>query len=392
MNAGTGLVRGDVVIFLDADDVLEPHAVERIARAFADDPDLVRVHYRLRVMDALGRDTGEIKPPLRLGLARRQPGPPDASHAIRRRVAPDQRERVLGPRPETDPPDPRGRLPARRRLVPGPRLVAPRDRSAPSRSRSDATACTGRTASPAPAARLDLEHLSETVGYAESTRRHLLRNARLAGIDHDARRTASMCDVANRAVLMRVGPRAARGDRDSRMGLRGSGRGPPPGRRDVGPADEGHVPPLARRHARRTARRRAVARRALPAAGAPPGHQPLAGRAPPLVRILLVTPMPPSLEAPGAIPRLLHACVTGLGALHEITLVTRRGPRPVGARGRGPPRGDRPRRPRRPADAPRRCGAGGLAADGSCGDGSSAACRGARSGSTSRRSSASSIG
>ena len=69
MNAGTGHLRGDVVLFLDADDALEPQAVERIARAFADDPDLARVHYRLRVMDALGRDTGEIKPPLRLGLA-----------------------------------------------------------------------------------------------------------------------------------------------------------------------------------------------------------------------------------------------------------------------------------------------------------------------------------
>ena len=46
------------------------------------------------------------------------------------------------------------------------------------------------------------------------------------------------------------------------------------------------------------------------------------------MRILLVTPMPPSPEAPGAIPRLLHACVTGLGALHQITLVTVAGPDP----------------------------------------------------------------
>ena len=64
------LVRGEVVLFLDADDVLEPFAAERVARAFADEPGLARVHYRLRVMDASGRDTGEIKPPLRLGLAR----------------------------------------------------------------------------------------------------------------------------------------------------------------------------------------------------------------------------------------------------------------------------------------------------------------------------------
>jgi glycosyltransferase involved in cell wall biosynthesis len=40
------------------------------------------------------------------------------------------------------------------------------------------------------------------------------------------------------------------------------------------------------------------------------------------VRILLVTPMPPRPEAPGAIPLVLHALVTGLRARHEITLVT----------------------------------------------------------------------
>lgn len=46
------------------------------------------------------------------------------------------------------------------------------------------------------------------------------------------------------------------------------------------------------------------------------------------MRILLITPMPPSGEAPGAIPRLLHACVAGLGAHHEVTLVTVAGPDP----------------------------------------------------------------
>jgi glycosyltransferase involved in cell wall biosynthesis len=40
------------------------------------------------------------------------------------------------------------------------------------------------------------------------------------------------------------------------------------------------------------------------------------------VRILLVTPMPPRAEAPGAIPLVLHAQLVGLRDRHELTLVT----------------------------------------------------------------------
>lgn len=40
------------------------------------------------------------------------------------------------------------------------------------------------------------------------------------------------------------------------------------------------------------------------------------------MKILLVTPMPPRAEAPGAIPLVLHALLTGLRARHEVTLIT----------------------------------------------------------------------
>jgi len=40
------------------------------------------------------------------------------------------------------------------------------------------------------------------------------------------------------------------------------------------------------------------------------------------MKILLVTPMPPRPEAPGAIPLVLHALLTGLQTRHEVTLVT----------------------------------------------------------------------
>ncbi len=47
------------------------------------------------------------------------------------------------------------------------------------------------------------------------------------------------------------------------------------------------------------------------------------------MRILLVTPMPPQPQAPGAIPLVLHAELTGLIAHHTITLVTVAGPDPM---------------------------------------------------------------
>jgi glycosyltransferase involved in cell wall biosynthesis len=60
--AGLERSRGDIVLFLDADDVLVPHAAERIAAAFREQPGLARVHFRLAVADETGKPTGELKP------------------------------------------------------------------------------------------------------------------------------------------------------------------------------------------------------------------------------------------------------------------------------------------------------------------------------------------
>lgn len=53
-NAGFAASKGDIVIFLDADDLLESTALEMIARAWS--PDLVKVQYDLMVVDADGED------------------------------------------------------------------------------------------------------------------------------------------------------------------------------------------------------------------------------------------------------------------------------------------------------------------------------------------------
>lgn len=74
-NAGFAQSRGEIVIFLDADDSLRPEIVERVVGAFGAQRDVAKVMYRLAVVDAWGNPTGGIKPsahlPLRGGDLRR---------------------------------------------------------------------------------------------------------------------------------------------------------------------------------------------------------------------------------------------------------------------------------------------------------------------------------
>ena len=68
LNAGMEHCEGDVVVFLDADDTLHPEAAARVTAAFAADAGVSKVQYRMDVIDAAGRPSGEIKPPPHLPL------------------------------------------------------------------------------------------------------------------------------------------------------------------------------------------------------------------------------------------------------------------------------------------------------------------------------------
>jgi glycosyltransferase involved in cell wall biosynthesis len=62
LNAGIARCQGDVLVVLDADDVLRPQAADLVAAAFAADPGLVKVQFRMEVIDADGSRTGITKP------------------------------------------------------------------------------------------------------------------------------------------------------------------------------------------------------------------------------------------------------------------------------------------------------------------------------------------
>lgn len=67
-NAGFATSNGDIVIFLDADDILLPQIAGAVAMAFCHQPDAAKVMYRMAVVDAAGRPTGVIKPAPHLPL------------------------------------------------------------------------------------------------------------------------------------------------------------------------------------------------------------------------------------------------------------------------------------------------------------------------------------
>lgn len=75
-NAGLARGQGDIVIFLDADDVLLLGTVARVIQAFRAQPDAAKVQYRMEIIDGQGRRTGKLKPPdhllLRSGDLRRE--------------------------------------------------------------------------------------------------------------------------------------------------------------------------------------------------------------------------------------------------------------------------------------------------------------------------------
>lgn len=69
VNAGWACSQADVLIFLDADDLLFPDAAGAAAAAFSAQPELARVQWRMEVVDGEGRRTGAVNPSLDVAMA-----------------------------------------------------------------------------------------------------------------------------------------------------------------------------------------------------------------------------------------------------------------------------------------------------------------------------------
>jgi glycosyltransferase involved in cell wall biosynthesis len=105
LNAGFGVSKGEIILFLDADDYLLPETVERVVRIWT--PDVAKVQHRLSVIDATGHRL-RVEPPHDIPLPSGQvlplvlkkghyPAPPQSGNSFARSAL----ERIF-PLPETD--------------------------------------------------------------------------------------------------------------------------------------------------------------------------------------------------------------------------------------------------------------------------------------------------
>jgi glycosyltransferase involved in cell wall biosynthesis len=63
LNAGFARSNGDIIIFLDSDDILLPDTVGQVVEMFGAGSTTAKVMYRAEVIDAAGVQTGVVKPP-----------------------------------------------------------------------------------------------------------------------------------------------------------------------------------------------------------------------------------------------------------------------------------------------------------------------------------------
>jgi hypothetical protein len=228
LNAGFARSSADGVIFLDADDVLAPDAAARVAAVFATEPRVVKVQYRMQVIDEHGEPSGALKPfahlPLPQGDVRREATtfPFDlvwlatSGNAFRAEAL-----RRIMPIPEED-----FRGCADRYLV---HLVPLLGDVVSLQHVCAGYRVHGGNSYELPDSRLDLGHVRQSIAYVDSTKQALDTLIDELGLQRPYPRILSVSELANRLTSIRLEPELhpLPGDRRFRIladGLRATSR------------------------------------------------------------------------------------------------------------------------------------------------------------------------
>jgi len=205
INAGMEHCEGDVVIFLDADDVLRPEAAARAAAAFAADESVSKVQFRMETIGAEGQPTGEVKPAAHLPMpngdlrAAELAYPYDlvwmatSANAFRAEAV----RRILP-------------IPAQEYPLTGADWYLVHLTALLGRVVSLDEICAGyrvhgSNSYELEASELDLDHLRQAIGFAASTSRELLRLAEELEMPRPER-ILSIADLANRMTSVKIEP------------------------------------------------------------------------------------------------------------------------------------------------------------------------------------------
>jgi len=221
LNAGFMLCVGSLVIFLDADDVLAADVTARAASVFAQEPSLAKIQYRMEVIDGRGARTGIVKPtphlPLLQGDLRRHAASfafdmtwtATSGNAFSTRLL-----RGIFPIPESF------RLGADWYLL---HLTPLLGEVASLDSVGAYYRVHGSNNYELPQPALDLEHVRQTIAYAEQARPYIETLAAELSVSQPGERVLSVSAIANRLVSLRLEPERHPVEGDRRMSLTAAG-------------------------------------------------------------------------------------------------------------------------------------------------------------------------
>jgi hypothetical protein len=234
VNAGLERCSGDVVMMLDADDVLDPGAAARVAEAFAASPDLVRVQYRMKLIDGEGAPTGLTKPAPHLPMPEGDMRAAELSFPfdLTWMSMSGNAFRLAELRRVLPVPEPEYRICADWYLVHSTALLGP------IASLDDAIASYrmhGDNSYEPQEARVDLDHVRENIRLARATTAQLERISGELEMQHPEP-ILSIADLANRMISLRLDPASHPLRQDTRRSLVRAALGATRRRFDSGPA------------------------------------------------------------------------------------------------------------------------------------------------------------